>query len=60
MKQQINSQPSLLPYNKVVKDAYFQILKEAKAMLATIEHEELRYTLVREERKRNSFKHGNP
>ncbi len=51
MKQQINSQPSLLPYNKVVKDAYFQILKEAKAMLATIEHEELRYTLVREERK---------
>jgi hypothetical protein len=38
------------PYNKAVKAAFFLILKEAKGMLATIEHEELRYTLVREEK----------
>ena len=50
MKQQINNQPSLSPYNKVVKDAYFQILKEAKAMLATIEQDELRHTLIRDDR----------
>ncbi|HEY4324380.1 MAG TPA: hypothetical protein VGN20_10355 [Mucilaginibacter sp.] len=47
MKQQ---QIHLSPYNKKVREAYFQILKEAKAILATSEHEELRYSLVREEK----------
>ena len=37
-------------YNKAVKEAYFQILKHAKQMLCTIEQEELRFTLEREER----------
>jgi len=49
--KQINSQTTVSPYNKAVKEAYFQILKEARAMLATIKQDELRYSLVREERK---------
>ena len=50
MKQALNKSTSSLPYNKAVRESYFQILKEAKAMLATIEHEELRHSLVREEK----------
>ena len=37
-------------YNEAVKEAYFQILKQAKQMLCTVEQEELRFTLEREER----------
>ncbi|RZK26664.1 MAG: hypothetical protein EOO43_02135 [Flavobacterium sp.] len=37
-------------YNKAVKDSYMQVLKQAKQMLGTIEQEELRYTLEREDR----------
>ena len=48
--KQINNQTAVLPYNEQVKTAYFQILKEAKAMLATIERDELRHTLVIDER----------
>lgn len=36
-----------LNYNHCVRLAYFQILKEAKQMIATIERDELRYTLER-------------
>ena len=40
----------ILTYNKIVKQTYFQILKETKALLATIEHEPLRYSLIREDK----------
>lgn len=40
----------MLTYNKSVKQTYFQILKEAKALLSTIEEEPLRYTLIREDK----------
>jgi hypothetical protein len=46
----LNNQLEKSPYNIEVKRAFMQILKEAKAMLATIEHEELRYSLVRDEK----------
>jgi hypothetical protein len=49
--KQINNQSAVSPYNEQVRGAYFQILKEARAMLATIEHEELRYSMVRDEKK---------
>lgn len=42
-----NTDPAVDPYNKVVKATYHHILKYAKAMLSAIEHEELRFTLVR-------------
>lgn len=49
MKQfKVNSAVS--PYNREVKIAYNKILKEAKALLATLEREELRYSLIREDR----------
>ena len=38
------------PYNKAVRVAFMLILKEAKSMLANIQQEELRYSLVREEK----------
>jgi hypothetical protein len=38
------------PYNVEVKAAYFKVLKEAKALLATVSLEELRYSLIREDR----------
>ena len=37
-------------FNECVLKAYTQILKQAKALLATIEEEPLRYTLIREEK----------
>ena len=49
MKLQFENSPQTLPYNKVVSLAYHNILKGTKAMLATIEQEELRHSLVREE-----------
>jgi hypothetical protein len=48
--KQLNNQSDNGPYNKEVRTAYYQILKEAKALLATIEREELRYTLIREDK----------
>ena len=44
MKQLTQNQ---LTYNQCVQLAYFQLLKQAKQMLATIEHDELRCTLER-------------
>jgi hypothetical protein len=38
------------PFNKEVKAAYYKILKEAKSLLATLERDELRYSLIREDR----------
>jgi len=37
-------------YNSVVEQAYFRVLKKAKQMLATIEQEELRFTLERSDK----------
>ncbi len=48
MKQFTNNQ---LTYNQCVQLAYFQLLKQAKQMLSTIEQEELRFTLERTDRK---------
>jgi hypothetical protein len=45
--KQTNRDPAVDPYNKVVKSTYYQILKYAKSMLSAIEHEELRFSLVR-------------
>jgi hypothetical protein len=42
-------------YNDEVSKAYFKILKQTKALLATIEHEELRYTLVHSEGRQPGF-----
>lgn len=40
----------VLTYNKIVKQTYIQLLKEAKALLSTIEEEPLRFTLIREDK----------
>lgn len=42
--------PQLTAYNKAVKDSYAQILKIARQMLGSIEQEELRFMLEREDR----------
>jgi len=54
MKQQSNSHPEALPFNVQVKEAYIKILKHAKQLLATIEQEELRYMLTREDKQASS------
>ena len=46
----LNVKPVQSPFNKEVKTAFYKILKEAKALLSTIEREELRYSLIREDR----------
>lgn len=50
MKQQSQANQIQLPYNKCVQKAYYAIYKNAKALLSTLEHEELRYSLEREDR----------
>ncbi|MBE9584018.1 hypothetical protein IM792_06115 [Mucilaginibacter sp. JRF] len=40
----------LTAYNKAVRDSYAQILKQARQMLGSIEQEELRFMLVREDK----------
>ncbi|MFD0751271.1 hypothetical protein ACFQZS_14065 [Mucilaginibacter calamicampi] len=40
----------ILTYNKIVKQTYFQLLKETKALLASIEAEPLRFTLIKEDK----------
>ncbi|RVU02376.1 hypothetical protein EOD41_00090 [Mucilaginibacter limnophilus] len=55
----MKSQPTnsaISTYNKIVKQTYFQLVKEAKALLATIEEEPLRYSLIREDKQ--SFQQG--
>ncbi|WP_179416151.1 hypothetical protein HDF19_08440 [Mucilaginibacter sp. E4BP6] len=46
----LNNETAVLAYNKSVQDAYFKILKETRKQLATLEREELRYCLEREDR----------
>lgn len=53
MKQH-TSNNQLSGYNLAVKQAYFKLLKVAKQLLATIEHEELRFTLIRDDRNRHT------
>ncbi|MEN0054477.1 MAG: hypothetical protein AAGC65_12460 [Mucilaginibacter sp.] len=50
MKQQQTMNPILSPYNKSVSMAYALILKQAKQLLSTLEREELRFSLEREEK----------
>lgn len=50
MKQQSEQLSNNVPFNTEVKAAYYNILREAKAMLSTIERDELRYSLVREDK----------
>lgn len=50
MKHQITRHSQVSPYNECIKVAYYQILKQAKSMLATVEREELRYTLERQDK----------
>jgi hypothetical protein len=40
---------NITQYNEVVKQTYFAILKAAKQLLSSIEREELRYSLIRED-----------
>ena len=44
----------VLTYNKIVKQTYFQLLREAKSLLATIDAEPLRFTLIREDKQATS------
>lgn len=46
----LNNETAMLAYNKAVQEAYFKILKETRRQLATIEREELRYCLEREDK----------
>lgn len=46
--------PQLNSRNKIVQSAYFAMLKVATQLLSTIEREELRYTLVREDKLQQS------
>lgn len=51
---QLNKQTDKVAvYNKAVKTAYFAVLKVAKQLLASVSHEELRYSLTREDRLAN-------
>jgi hypothetical protein len=46
----LNNETAVLTYNKVVTESYFKILKETRKQLATLERDELRYCLEREDR----------
>ncbi len=50
MKQQQPVNSIQLPYNKIVKEVYCAIYRNAKQLLATLEREELRYSLEREDK----------
>jgi hypothetical protein len=47
--KQTSSKQVQSPFNREVKTAYYKILKEAKALLSTLERDELRYSLIRED-----------
>lgn len=55
MRKQITQEQRLAIYNAEVSKAYFKILKQTKALLATIPYDELRYTLVHSEGKEPGF-----
>ena len=48
------SQQAASPYNKEVQQCHRQILKQARALLSTIEHDELRFTLIRQDKLSNN------
>jgi len=47
--------PQVLTYNAEVRKAYYKILKQAKAMIATVEQHELRCSLVQADRSKPVF-----
>jgi hypothetical protein len=47
--------PQVLTYNAEVRKAYHKILKQAKAMIATVEQHELRCSLVQADRSKPVF-----
>ncbi|MET3980407.1 hypothetical protein ABIB62_003008 [Mucilaginibacter sp. UYP25] len=53
MKTTNSKQLKLAAYNGAVKAAYHAILKIAKQLLSTVAHEELRYSLTREDKSAN-------
>lgn len=50
MKHSPNTVPENEPFNKAVREAYYLIYRKAKQLLATLEREELRFSLEREDR----------
>jgi len=55
MKKQTSTTPQTTAYNAEVKKAYFKVLKEAKALIATVEQHELRCTLAQGDRSKPVF-----
>jgi len=53
MKEQIAKTTNNEVYNEAVKNSYFKILKKAKLLLSTIENDELRYTLERQDKNKS-------
>lgn len=50
MKQKSPVNPDQLPYNTAIQQAYFNVYKNAKQLLSTLEREELRYSLELEDK----------
>jgi hypothetical protein len=50
MKHSPNTTPENEPYNKAIRESYYLIYRKAKQLLATLEREELRFSLEREDR----------
>jgi hypothetical protein len=55
MKQPSNTDQRILTYNVEVRKAYHKILKQAKALIATVEQHELRCSLVQADRSKPVF-----
>lgn len=55
MKKNNQMDPQTAAYNTEVKKAYFKVLKEAKALIATVERHELRCTLYQGDRSKPVF-----
>jgi hypothetical protein len=52
MKEQYSKPKNNELYNNAVRHAYYKILKKAKHLLSTIEQDELRFTLERQDNKK--------
>lgn len=50
MKPSLTTHLPSFAYNALVRKAYFKVLKETKALLASIEQEPLRYSLIRQDK----------
>lgn len=53
MREQSHKTQNNEAYNNAVKQAYFSILKKAKYLLSTIDKDELRFTLERQDTKKS-------